>query len=182
MKRILLSCLPLLVLTACGDDEAPMAPQVAQEDPLADCTRGQMEADLESSPLAGSAVREDGTLAPGRYIVSSTYLRLQPGEVALARFQQLMGPIAQALETQEGLVAIQLAASERCGTARTLSVWRDAEAMYGFVVGPAHQAAVEAVGEVSRGGSIVTHWEDDERGATWEKAARQLAADPGPFY
>jgi quinol monooxygenase YgiN len=187
MKRILLPCLALLSLSACGDEEVP--PAVIQEpredprvDPLADCTRDRMEADLQASPLAGSAVREDGTLAPGRYIVSSTYLKLRPEPQALARFQELMGPISQSLRAQEGLVALRLASSERCGTARTLSVWKDEAAMYVFVTGSAHQAAVTSVREVSRGGSIVTHWEDDERGASWEQAALRLAVDPGPFY
>ncbi|MFP2927477.1 antibiotic biosynthesis monooxygenase family protein [Pyxidicoccus sp. 3LG] len=180
MKRILLSCLTLLVLPACGGEEVP--PAVVQEDPLADCTRDRMEADLQDTPLAGAAVRADGTLEPGRYIVSSTYLRLRPEPAALARFQELMGPISDSLRTQQGLVALQVASSERCGTARTLSVWRDEAAMYAFVTGSAHQAAVSSVREVSRGGSIVTHWADDERGATWSKAAGQLGADPGPFY
>lgn len=182
MKRILLSCLALLALPACGGDEpAPVVVVPEEEDPFANCTRDSMEADLQASPLAGSAVRADGTLTPGQYIVSSTYLRLRPGE-GQARFGQLMGPILESLQAQEGLVALQLGTSERCGTARTLSVWKDEAAMYVFVAGSAHQAAVNAVEAVSRGGSIVTHWADDERGVSWEKAARQLAADPGPFY
>ena len=181
MMRNLLCCLALLALPACdNDDEAP--PATVQEAPLADCTRDSLEADLRSFPLTGSAVRADGTLEPGRYVVSSTYLRLRPEPAAQARFGELMGPISQSLQAQQGLVALQLATSERCGTARTLSVWRDEAAMYAFVVGDAHQAAIVSVEEVSRGGSIVTHWEDDERGVTWSTAAQRLGADPGPFY
>jgi heme-degrading monooxygenase HmoA len=181
MNRLLFPCLALLVLPACGED-AP-APTPLVEDPLADCTRDAVEADLQSfSPMSGPGVRADGTLAPGRYVVSSTYLRMRPEPAAQARFQELMGPISQALQAQPGLVALQLAASERCGTARTLSVWQDEAAMYGFVTGDAHMAAVRAVGEVSRGGSIVTHWADDAQGVSWAKAAQQLGADTGPFY
>ncbi|WP_164018605.1 antibiotic biosynthesis monooxygenase family protein [Pyxidicoccus trucidator] len=181
MKRILLSYLTLLVLPACGGGELP-PPAIVQEDPLADCARERLEEDLQMLPLAGAAVRADGTLEPGSYIVSSTYLKLRPEPEALARFQALMGPISESLQAQQGLVALQVASSERCGTARTLSVWRDEAAMYSFVSGSAHQAAVSSVREVSRGGSIVTHWTDNERGVSWTKAARQLGADPGPFY
>ncbi len=181
MKRLLFPCLALLVLPACGDEEPAPTPVV--EDPLADCTRDAIEADLRSfSPLSGPGVRADGTLAPGQYVVSSTYLKMRPEPAAQARFQELMGPISQSLQAQEGLVAIQLAASERCGTARTLTVWRDEAAMYTFVTGEAHMTAVRAVGEVSRGGSIVTHWSDSEQGVSWTKAAQQLGADTGPFY
>lgn len=179
-KRLLLPCLALLALPACGEEEPAPAP--VQEDPLADCTRDSLEADLQSSPLNGSAVQADGTLAPGSYVVSSTYLKLRPEPAAQGRFQELMGPIMQSLQAQQGLVALQLATSERCGTARTLSVWRDEAAMYGFVTGDAHVAAVRAVNEVSRGGSIVTHWSDDAQGVSWAKAAQQLGADTGPFY
>jgi heme-degrading monooxygenase HmoA len=183
MKRHLLSLLAMLGLSACGG-EAPVPPSPPEEvDPLAGCTRDQMEADLAFfAPMSGPAVRADGSLEPGRYIVSSTYLKLKPEPRAQQRFGELMGPINQTLQNQPGLMAIHLASSGSCATARTLTVWKDEASMYGFVTSEAHLAAIQAVGEVSRGGSIVTHWADDERGVSWEKAGQQLAADEGPFY
>ena len=153
------------------------------KDEQSDCTRGQLEADLAfPAPLSGPAVQADGTLAPGRYTVSSTYLKLKPDAEGQARFQELVTPVGQALRSQPGLMALQFASSEHCNTARTLSVWKDDEAMYEFVSGQAHVNAMSSVDEVSRGGSVVTHWSDDERGASWQKAAQQLAAEDGPFY
>jgi len=138
-------------------------------------------------PLSGPGVDpETGELKPppaAGYIVSSTYLRLKskPGE--FQRFGELMGPIQQALAEQPGLLALQLSTSDSCSSARTLAVWESADAMYEFVTSPAHMAAVDAVGEVSRGGSIVTSWRASQTGeATWDEAVRKLDADNGPFY
>ncbi|WP_224371739.1 hypothetical protein [Hyalangium versicolor] len=181
MKRILTSCLATLSLLACDSTKQIDPPPAVEE--LAGCTRERLEEDLTRDlPLSGPAVREDGTLAPGQYILSSTYLKMKTDAQAQARFQELIGPINEALSRQPGLMAVAFASSERCKTARTFTVWKDEAAMYEFVTGDAHLAAMSAVSEVSRGGSIVTHWPDDERGASWEKAARQLGADEGPFY
>ncbi|MDY7226575.1 hypothetical protein [Hyalangium rubrum] len=179
MKHLFIACLVTLGLTACSSEE----PKDPPKDEQADCSRGQLEADLTfNGPLAGPAVRADGTLAPGRYTVSSTYLRLKPDAEGQARFQELVMPVGQALRSQPGLMALQFASSVYCNTARTFSVWKDDASMYEFVSGPAHLDAMSAVSEVSRGGSIVTHWADDEKGASWQKAAQQLSADEGPFY
>ncbi|WP_224242444.1 hypothetical protein [Hyalangium gracile] len=181
MKRILTSCLATLSLLAC-DSTKPIDPP-PPVDELADCTCGRLEEDLlREVPLFGPAVRADGTLAPGQYIVSSTCLKMKTDAQAQARFRELVGPIGEALRSQPGLMAVAFASSERCQAERTLTVWKDEAAMYEFVTGDAHLAAMSAVSEVSRGGSIVTHWSDDERGASWEKAAQQLGADEGPFY
>ncbi|HEX8703684.1 MAG TPA: antibiotic biosynthesis monooxygenase [Myxococcaceae bacterium] len=181
MKRNLLSLLLVLGLSACGEE--PVAPPPTPADPLANCTRGSIEPDLTFlAPLGGPALRADGTLTPGRYIVSSTYLAMKPEPQAQQHFGELMGPIRQTLQQQQGLLAIQLGTSESCATARTLTVWKDEESMYSFVTSDAHLAAMSAVGEVSRGSSVVTHWADDENGVSWTKAAQQLGADEGPLY
>ena len=101
---------------------------------------------------------------------------------AQAEFQRLIGPIDQTLHQQQGLVAFRFAQSTRCNTKRTFTVWKDEEAMYHFVGSPAHAQAIARVSLVSRGGGIVTSWQDDERGASWEKALQQLAAETRPTY
>jgi heme-degrading monooxygenase HmoA len=143
------------------------------------CTRGAIEADLQSAPLAGPGV-QNGELAPGQYVMSSTYLQLQPEKTA--RFAELIGPIMADLASREGLLAISLGNAPACSVARTLTVWRDETAMFEFVVGDAHAAAMRAVAEISRGGSVVTHWTGDQSTANWSHAAEQLAADDGPLY
>lgn len=145
----------------------------------AGCQRGTLEPDLNTSPFSGAGVA-DGKIAAGEYVISSTYLRLKAGQQD--RFETLLDPIMADLGARDGLVAISLGGSPKCGTARTLAVWRDDVAMFAFVTGEAHSAAVRAVGEVSRGGSVVTHWSGDQDSASWKSAAEHLAADDGPQY
>jgi hypothetical protein len=61
-------------------------------------------------------------------------------------------------------------------------VWRDDAAMLEFVIGDAHSTAMQAVSELSRGGSVVTHWSGDEKTAAWKSASEHLARDDGPEY
>lgn len=149
--------------------------------PFGDCSRGTLEQDFAAAPLAGAGV-VDGKLRAGNYVISATYLQLRQEAAAQQRFGELMGPILAELQTRPGLVAISLGTSSRCGVARTLSVWEDDIAMLGFVASKAHGAAVSSVNQVSRGGSLVTHWAGDSTQATWSAAAEQAAKDDGPFY
>lgn len=152
------------------------------------CTRGKLEPDLAFvSPMAGPAVDPaTGAITPppaAGYVISSTYLAMRPEPAAQQRFGELTGPLMQALATAPGLLALQLGTSESCGTARTFSIWRDEDAMYAYVVGPAHSAAIAGVTEVSRGGSVATHWiSTNVAQMTWQAAAAQLAAFDGPIY
>jgi hypothetical protein len=158
-------------------------------DPFAACSRDVLEADLEMpGPLAGPGVDPaTGALKPppsgSAYMVSTTYLTLNQAQEAQARFGELMGPLQESLAAQAGLVALQFGTSKACGTARTLSIWVSQEGMYDFVLGPAHTEAMSSIGEISRGGSVVAHWEASSPDAmTWEEAARQVGALDGPFY
>jgi heme-degrading monooxygenase HmoA len=181
-----------LSLFACGGEEPTSIPAPSPSpSPSAEptCARGTIEPDFAPiGPLAGPGVDPaTGTLRPPpsgtSYVVSSTYLALRPEGPAQQTFGALMGPIGDALRTQEGLVAFELGSSASCGTARTLTVWVSEEAMYGFVASPAHTAAVAQVGQVSRGGSVVTHWDADTVDAAgWAEAQRRLAAFMGRQY
>jgi heme-degrading monooxygenase HmoA len=149
------------------------------------CARDTLESDLALTPLSGSQVKDGDLAAPGPdgYVVSTTFLRLKPGDDTAARFQELVSPILQRLVTQSGLAGFQLGLSTSCNTARTLSVWESTEAMYDFVGSDVHMTAVNAVSDVSRGGSIVVHWQAptaDE--ASWSSATETLAAANGPWY
>lgn len=173
----------LLLFAACGDETAPATTQ--PRPPSADgCDPGVREADfLEVGPLVGPAVGPDGKLATGggELVVSTTYLQLKPD--VRARFDELNGPVAQTLQTQPGLVALAFAQSTTCGALRTLSVWKDEAAMYGFVASPAHAKAMAAIGELSRGNSAATHWKTaDVNAMGWAQSLRALAVDTGPRY
>jgi hypothetical protein len=167
-----------------GADGADVVAGDAEEQSMtgaADCERGRIEADLMAAPLAGPAIR-DGALASGQYLISSTYLRLAQDADSQRLFQELITPVVTDLGSRDGLLALSLGTSASCGSARTLAVWRDEEAMIGFVTGAAHATAMSRVTDVSRGGSVVTHWLGDETSADWADAALQLGADDGPFY
>lgn len=181
----LLAFLCLVGLAGCSEESE--APPEASPGTVDDgCPRGTLESDIAYVPLTGPRVDSNGALMPppaSGYVVSSTFLRLREGEDAGRRFSELLGPVVTNLQTQPGLEALQLATSTACRTARTLSVWSSLEAMYDFVASDAHQTAVNAVSEVSRGGSIVIHWSArNAEQASWNEAARRLAAAQGPFY
>lgn len=195
--RSVLSC-SVLIGAACGSDSEPepfgsaagsgTVPAAGSggssadaEVIAADCSRGVVEPDFQAAPLAGPAVR-DGQLTPGDYVISSTYLQLRQEPAAQARFGELMQGIMADIAARPGLLAVSLGSAPSCGVARTLSIWRDDVAMLEFVSSPAHTAAMSSVTQVSRGGSIVTHWSGDATSATWQSAAEYLAADEGPFY
>ncbi len=181
----LLALVLIAGLTGCSEDsETPAGdPRGTVDD---GCVRGALESDIAYLPRTGPKVDATGTLMPppaDGYVVSSTFLRLRPGDEAARRFGELFGPIAAQLQTQPGLEALQLATSAGCQTARTLSVWASPDAMYDFVVSDTHYAAVRAVSEVSRGGSVVVHWtarKVDQ--ASWDEATQRLTDAQGPFY
>ena len=178
----ILNFLPMMMLclAGCSDNKDPDS----NSDPQGlECEPGRLASDFRmAGPLAGPGVGEDGKLVAGTYVVGATYLRLKPDVAAQQKFNEVVGPISLALMSQPGLVALQIGSSDECGTARTFSVWESEEAMYNFVGGGPHGAAVGAIGQVSRGGSIVTHWETGPEGATWEEALKRLAAVEGLGY
>jgi hypothetical protein len=181
----------VLALIACETDATPTTPTEpatedagaagSEEEGTTRCARGHLEADFTAGPLMGPGV-VDGALVAAEYMLSTTYLELRQEPDAQRRFGALMGPIMADLMKREGLVAVALGTSQECGTARTLSIWRDDVAMMSFVVGDAHRAAMGAVREVSRGGSLVTHWLGDQGDATWATAAQRAGDENGPFY
>jgi heme-degrading monooxygenase HmoA len=138
------------------------------------CSRGAVESDLQSLPWQGPGVDPSGNLEPGQYLISTTYLRLKPN--VNPEFMELFGPIMGRLQMQKGLVAVRVAQSSGCGSARTLGVWADEASMYDFVASPEHSAAVAKIGDLNRGGSAVVHFAGDASSATFENGAAKLAA------
>ncbi len=185
--------LALLALAACtsetGGGTSGPAPGPNDIDPpgIAGCKRSVLEADFSPfGPMSGAGVDPaTGALGPlpAGAVASSTYLALAPGDTVNKRFSELMGPIMKEIATQPGLIGWQLAASSSCGSARTLTVWKDEASMLAFVMGPAHSTAMASAHEVSRGGSVVTSWEPKSAAeVSWESAAKQLATTYGPYY
>jgi quinol monooxygenase YgiN len=165
------------------------------EDPFAMCGRGTLEADLMGADQMGNPIPliwmgpgvdpETGELVDdgGTYVVSSTYLAMKPDPGAQMAFGEVTPPLVPDLLGNPGVVAFQLGTSNTCASARTLTVWRDEAAMMTFVAGDAHMAAIGRVAEISRGGSVVTHWTGASvADISWENAIERVMADEGPFY
>lgn len=163
----------LLTLAACGPMEDPDALPAVDE---TKCTKDSLEADgLDSAELSA--------LPAGQYVITTTYLRLPHKKSALKRFSELVSPMTDELKTHQGLVRVTTRLSTSCNTARTLSVWKSELDMYRFVNGASHAKAMAAVSQVSRGGSVTTHWLGSQADATWQTATQKLAADTdGPTY
>jgi heme-degrading monooxygenase HmoA len=188
MRHLFLFAAISLCAACSGSDDKKNAetPTPSPGDVEDGCARGALESDLGLTPMSGPMVSGEGTLmAPGNegYVVSSTFLRLKDGETSNKRFQELFTPILAGFAARPGMLAFQLGLSASCNTARTLSVWSSSEAMYEFVTSDEHMAAVNAVDEVSRGGSVVVHWDAATlEESSWAEGARKLAASTGPFY
>jgi heme-degrading monooxygenase HmoA len=167
------SALFLMSVIACGPAVDPDALPPIDETA---CSKDRIEADgVDSTPMTA--------IAPGQYLITTTYLRLPLSKKAMARFSELSAPIDADLRANAGLVRVTARLSTACNTARTLTVWKSEADMMKFVTSPSHAKAMAGTPEVSRGGSITTHWMDSEAGATWAKAAQSLGADnDGPIY
>jgi hypothetical protein len=192
LSSLTLACSSVLACSADSDSETPSASAsegaseaASQAIPrplaFAGCDRGAIETDFVAAPLAGPGVQE-GALPPGEYLVSTTYLELDPAAERQQLFNELITPIVADLQTRPGLLALSLGRSEACSVARTLAVWRDDMAMLSFVASPAHTAAMARITDLSRGGSTVTHWLGDEASVDWASAARRIGEDDGPLY
>ncbi|WP_437774781.1 antibiotic biosynthesis monooxygenase family protein [Sorangium sp. So ce1097] len=149
-----------VITSGCGSAAGAATPQESTPG----CTGGVLEADLQAEPLSGPGVDPaTGELRPppegSSYTISSTYGIPQPGDAVMQRYGQMFGAIQAQLASQRGLVAIQLAQSPSCGSGRTLAVWESTEAMYEFVMSPAHLEAMNAVDELVEPNYAVTHWE-----------------------
>jgi heme-degrading monooxygenase HmoA len=57
-----------------------------------------------------------------------------------------------------GLVGLQIARSEKCHYGRTLTVWKDADALMAFVTSPNHAAAVAHATQTGDAEAVVS-WE-----------------------
>jgi hypothetical protein len=164
MLRWTLMLTAALACAAC--DESDSTTETPAEMPPA-----EMPTEMDAQPLCveddfggtgwlGPAV-QDGvlTLDPATtYRVSTTVLYLQDGDTPFQTFNQKIGPILGEMATMDGLLAWHLGSSEKCGAQRTITVWRDIDAMYRFVGSPAHVDAMGITSDVARD-ARVTSWD-----------------------
>ena len=143
------------------------------------CLKSTIEPDLSTLQWQGPGL-VNGAIPPGQYVVAATYLKGKAE--GFDTFQKVLVPLIDALPKTDGVLGFATMNSSACFTARTLSVWRDEAAMFKFVASPAHAAAMTKGSQISRGGSLTTHWADTEAGATLAKSAQMLGEDTGSTF
>lgn len=169
--RTPLYALTLLLLACEGSSgDQPAAEPTAAE--LAACD----ESDAAIIPWAGPAFDEEGRLVaslPASYIVATTVGWTTP-EMSEALAMETMPPFMEVF-AQEGLLGATFLNSERCGSGRTITLWRDEESRKKFVFGQVHSAAIMRGLEHTRGWETA-NWREDVAGElpTWEDVRARL--------
>ncbi|WAS91274.1 antibiotic biosynthesis monooxygenase family protein [Nannocystis punicea] len=173
-----------LALAACGDTEADSdsSGTTHADDSTGSGEAACVEDDLDPMPFAGPGYDADkgGLQEPlqDKYVASTTFLVLRPETAQdFGATVQAMIPV---LTSNPGLVGFSTATSAKCGTARTLTVWRDQTAMMNFVASDEHVAGMTRAQEFSTTGTV-TSWEVTraELPLGWDTAiARATAATP----
>jgi heme-degrading monooxygenase HmoA len=177
-----------LALAACGETEADSdagsesAGTTHSEDSTGTGAPACVEDDLSPTVFVGPGYDADkgGLQEPlqDKYVASTTFLVLRP-ETA-QEFGATVEAMIPALTANPGLVGFSTALSAKCGTARTLTVWRDQTAMMNFVTSDEHVAGMARAQEFSTTGTV-TSWEVTraELPLGWDTAiARATAATP----
>ena len=85
-------------------------------------------------------------------VVATTVLTERPE--AQAKFFQLSTAAIGRANQSDGFIGFSVGTSKKCGTARTITVWKSPEAMMTFVASPEHAACMAASSEVSVTGSF----------------------------
>lgn len=113
-----------------------------------------LEDDFGATPWLGPGVSPDGTVTAeieGELLLSVTALQLREGDAQAAQaFNDLLGPITDALLVSEGLIGTSLGRSTACSSARTVSLWRDRASMMQFFANESHIKAVGEIGTVAQ--------------------------------
>lgn len=146
-----------LMLCACSDPDEGESPEVVQTvAELADCD----ESDLQTIPFQGPYFDDAGMLTepfPTSYIVATTSGWAKQDPEIIMEIQAHNMDVMQDVFARDGMYGAGFAWSDECGSSRTLSFWRDEEALMEFVFGSPH---VEAIGIMNRSthGWETTHW------------------------
>lgn len=160
----------LLVLPACdGDNDPPAEPTVAE---LAACD----ESDAEFVPFMGPAFDENGELIaplPVPHVVATTVGWHIPEKSELLG-EETQPPMMDVF-THDGLLGAAFNWSDRCGSARTITLWKDDASRRKFVYGQVHSTAIMRALKYTRGWET-THWTEtvSTRPPTWDDVRARL--------
>lgn len=139
------------------------------------------EADLQATPFMGAAFDPaTGALIeplPASYVVATTVGWAKPTAEDNAAMQDASNRVInEQLFAQDGLLGGSFGLSEACGSARTITIWRDDAARMAFVFSGVH-LEMATTKLVHTQAWETTHWsESASEVPTWD-AARQRLAD-----
>jgi heme-degrading monooxygenase HmoA len=181
LLHVALAALAIAALPACTSEESsPVEPTPEQPGNTGADIFTCVDDDLSMvGEFRGPGYDPDngGLLEPVQesYLASTTLIAVKPE--SQGRFFQLMMPFFAQLPEQEGLIGYQLAQSDKCGYGRTVTVWRDEEAMMAFVMSDNHVAAMSEAPGISSA-AVVTSWEITaaEVPLSWDVAREKAAA------
>lgn len=153
------------------------SPGAVDVDALASC----VETDLEVIPFIGPAFDpETGALLeplPTPHIVATTAGWPLEGAEHWSALEKYTTYVIMRMFPTDGLLGASFSTSEVCGSARTLSVWRDEASLQKFVYSSPH-AEVIADGLEHNKAWETTHWTETSSTAapTWEAGRAALDA------
>jgi heme-degrading monooxygenase HmoA len=119
--------------------------------------------------------------ADHEYIVATTYLPIRQDGEAATLFGEHMQAIQAELDAgPDGLIGYSLGSTIAGDEVRTVTVWRDTDALFGFTLGPAHAAAMADGARIERPEtSRVGSWRAtaDELPPRWDDVRERLERD-----
>jgi len=164
--------LSLFLVAACDtNDDPPEEPTIAE---LAACD----ESDMQIVPFMGPAFDESGALVaplPLPHIVATTTGWHTP-EQRESLEAETQAPTMDVF-THDGLLGASFAWSDKCGSARTITLWRDDASRKKFVFGQVHSAAIKN-GLKHTSGWETTNWNETaaDKPPTWDDVRARLEA------
>ncbi len=163
---------PILIAVAllgCQGDSEPPSDEAPQTMPQCD------EVDFAPTAFSGPGFNDDGLIAPVQdsYMIGTTAVVINPEQET--RFFKLSGAVFATIADFDGFIGFSVGTSTVCGTARTLTAWRDEEAMFKFVVSDVHSAAMAETQLVTTVGAT-THYTAGaaEFPPSWQVAKEQV--------
>jgi len=138
------------------------------------------EADLDATPFMGPAFDpETGALVeplPAGHIVATTVGWPKPAQADFDAVSEASNRvITEQLFTQDGMLGGSFGLSAQCNSARTLTIWRDEDALMAFVFSGVH-FEMASTKLIHTQAWETTHWTGaaTSEPPTWERARLQL--------
>jgi heme-degrading monooxygenase HmoA len=143
-----------------------------------------------AQPFQGPGFTDEGLTATvpenGVFVVGATRLVVADGDEPIELFNERMDAISAALEAgPPGLVGYSIRQNLFSrGGYRTVSVWESQDALWAFVLGDAHFAAIEVADRIGAEGTKVVQFTlpPEELPPRWDMVIEKTDTDGRPAY